>query len=59
MDDLPLAAAKTGMLSQASIIEAVANRLREREMVNLVVDPVMVAASGDPLISAGCGCCDT
>ena len=46
-----LAAAKTGMLSQVSIIEAVANRLREREMVNLVVDPVMVAASGDPLLA--------
>jgi hydroxymethylpyrimidine/phosphomethylpyrimidine kinase len=53
MDDFPLAAAKTGMLSQASIIEAVANRLREREMVNLVVDPVMVAASGDPLLARG------
>lgn len=53
MDDLPLAAVKTGMLSHAGIIEAVANRLREREMVNLVVDPVMVAASGDPLLAPG------
>jgi hydroxymethylpyrimidine/phosphomethylpyrimidine kinase len=53
MDDLPVAAAKTGMLSQASIIEMVADRLREREMVNLVVDPVIVAASGDPLLAPG------
>ena len=53
MDDLPLAAAKVGMLSQASIIEALANCLRDREIINLVVDPVMVAASGDPLLAPG------
>jgi hydroxymethylpyrimidine/phosphomethylpyrimidine kinase len=53
MDDLTLAAAKVGMLSQASIIEAVANCLRDREIINLVVDPVMVAASGDPLLASG------
>jgi len=51
MDDLPVAAAKTGMLSQAAIIEAVAGRARERAIPNLVVDPVMVAASGDSLLA--------
>jgi len=53
IDDLPLAAAKTGMLSHAGIIEAVAHLLRERPIFNLVVDPVMVAASGDPLLAPG------
>jgi hydroxymethylpyrimidine/phosphomethylpyrimidine kinase len=51
MDDLPVAAAKTGMLSSAEIIDAVAQRVRERQIPNLVVDPVMVAASGDLLLA--------
>jgi hydroxymethylpyrimidine/phosphomethylpyrimidine kinase len=53
MDDLPVAAAKTGMLAHAGIIEALAEHLGEREIANLVVDPVMVAASGDPLLAPG------
>jgi len=51
MDDLPVAAAKTGMLSRESLIEAVAERLRERPIPHLVVDPVIVAASGDRLLA--------
>jgi hydroxymethylpyrimidine/phosphomethylpyrimidine kinase len=51
MDDLPVAAAKTGMLSREDVIEAVARRVRERAIPNLVVDPVMVAASGDLLLA--------
>ena len=51
MDDLPVAAAKTGMLSNTGIIEAVAASIRQRPIPNLVVDPVMVAASGDLLLS--------
>ena len=50
MDDLPVAAAKTGMLSNAEVIDAVAQRVRARSIPNLVVDPVMVAASGDLLL---------
>lgn len=51
MDDLPVAAAKTGMLSRTEIIEVVADSVRTRRIPNLVVDPVMVAASGDLLLS--------
>ncbi|MGO9062477.1 MAG: bifunctional hydroxymethylpyrimidine kinase/phosphomethylpyrimidine kinase [Candidatus Binataceae bacterium] len=51
MVDLPVAAAKTGMLSSAEIIDAVAQRVRARSIPNLVVDPVMVAASGDLLLA--------
>ena len=50
LDDFGADAAKCGMLSTAPIIEAVAEVLRERPIVNLVVDPVMVAKSGDPLL---------
>jgi len=45
MDDLPVAAAKTEMLARESLIEAVAERVLERVIANLVVDPVIVAAS--------------
>jgi hydroxymethylpyrimidine kinase/phosphomethylpyrimidine kinase len=50
LSDLPVDAAKTGMLSNAGIIRVVAARLREREIKNLVVDPVMVAKSGHRLM---------
>ncbi len=45
----PVAAAKTGMLFSTPIIEAVAGALAGREFP-LVIDPVMVATSGDPLL---------
>jgi hydroxymethylpyrimidine/phosphomethylpyrimidine kinase len=45
----PVAAAKTGMLYSAAIVETVAQELAARKM-KLVVDPVMVASSGDPLL---------
>jgi hydroxymethylpyrimidine/phosphomethylpyrimidine kinase len=50
LDDFGADAAKCGMLSTAPIIEAVAEVLRERPIDNLVVDPVMVAKSGAPLL---------
>jgi hydroxymethylpyrimidine/phosphomethylpyrimidine kinase len=49
-DDFEIAAAKTGMLARAAVIEAVAERIRARQIKNLVVDPVMAAASGDVLL---------
>ncbi|HSR57090.1 MAG TPA: bifunctional hydroxymethylpyrimidine kinase/phosphomethylpyrimidine kinase [Candidatus Binataceae bacterium] len=49
-DDMPIAAAKTGMLSRAAVVEAVAVGIRAHRIANLVVDPVMVAASGDVLL---------
>ncbi|HSE82740.1 MAG TPA: bifunctional hydroxymethylpyrimidine kinase/phosphomethylpyrimidine kinase [Gaiellaceae bacterium] len=48
-DDIGVDAAKAGMLFSARIIEAVADFLRDHE-VPLVVDPVMVAASGAKLL---------
>jgi len=47
--DLGVDAAKTGMLSNAGIVEAVA-RTVERLGFPLVVDPVMIAKSGAPLL---------
>jgi hydroxymethylpyrimidine/phosphomethylpyrimidine kinase len=49
-DDFDVAAVKTGMLSSAAIVEAVARRLRERKVDRLVVDPVMLAKSGQALL---------
>src|SRR5258708_10333673 len=49
-DDFTIAAAKTGMLSRTEIIGAVASRIRVRKIPNVVVDPVIVAASGDVLL---------
>jgi hydroxymethylpyrimidine/phosphomethylpyrimidine kinase len=48
-DDLPVAAAKTGMLFSAAIIETVADYLAGHR-VPLIVDPVMVASSGAKLL---------
>ena len=48
-DDIGVDAAKTGMLFSARIVEAVSDFLTERS-VPLVVDPVMVAASGAKLL---------
>ncbi|HEX6510757.1 MAG TPA: bifunctional hydroxymethylpyrimidine kinase/phosphomethylpyrimidine kinase, partial [Chloroflexota bacterium] len=50
MEDIGAAAAKTGMLSSAAIIEVVADGARRHGLDQLVVDPVMVAKSGDPLL---------
>jgi len=43
-------AVKTGMLANAAIIEVVAAKIREHALPFLVVDPVMVAKSGDRLL---------
>ena len=48
--DIGVDAAKTGMLSNAEIIEAVAQSISRNGIVDLVVDPVMVAKSGDALL---------
>ncbi len=50
LSDIGADALKTGMLANAAIIDAVANKMRELRLKNLVVDPVMVATSGDLLI---------
>jgi hydroxymethylpyrimidine/phosphomethylpyrimidine kinase len=48
--DIGVDAAKTGMLPNAAIVEAVAAAVEELDLPLLVVDPVMVAKSGDRLI---------
>ncbi|BAM00337.1 MULTISPECIES: bifunctional hydroxymethylpyrimidine kinase/phosphomethylpyrimidine kinase [Caldilinea] len=50
MEDLGADAWKTGMLANAAIIQVVAERARRYRIERLVVDPVMVAKSGDPLL---------
>ena len=48
--DLAVDAVKIGMLSRVETIMAVARGLRRYQPPNIVLDPVMVAASGDPLL---------
>ena len=48
--DTEIAATKTGMLGSAAAVEAVAEAVERHRLAPLVVDPVMVAKSGDPLI---------
>ena len=48
--DIGCDAVKTGMLANATIVEAVAAAVEGLELPNLVVDPVMVAKSGDHLL---------
>jgi hydroxymethylpyrimidine/phosphomethylpyrimidine kinase len=50
VNDIGVDAVKTGMLSSAAIISQVAEDIRELKLINLVVDPVMVAKSGDRLL---------
>jgi hydroxymethylpyrimidine/phosphomethylpyrimidine kinase len=48
--DLHVSATKTGMLATAAIVEAVAATIAELELPLVVVDPVMLAKSGDRLL---------
>jgi hydroxymethylpyrimidine kinase/phosphomethylpyrimidine kinase len=48
--DFTVAAVKTGMLANASIVEAVAAALQRLALPHLVVDPVMVSKSGAVLL---------
>jgi hydroxymethylpyrimidine/phosphomethylpyrimidine kinase len=49
-DDLPPRAMKSGMLGSADVAEAVAAGIARRGLPNYVLDPVMVATSGDRLL---------
>lgn len=51
LKDIGADAAKTGMLASAAIIEVVAAKTQEFGVKKLVVDPVMVAKSGDYLLA--------
>jgi hydroxymethylpyrimidine/phosphomethylpyrimidine kinase len=50
ISDIGADAAKTGMLANAAIVEAVAAAVEDLEIPLLVVDPVMIAKSGDRLL---------
>jgi hydroxymethylpyrimidine/phosphomethylpyrimidine kinase len=50
IEDIGAQALKTGMLANVAIIEVVAVKIRQYRLKNLVVDPVMVAKSGDLLL---------
>lgn len=50
LSDIEIGAAKTGMLSSIAIIETVVEKVRQWKIEKLVVDPVMVAKSGDRLL---------
>lgn len=49
-DDIGVDAIKTGMLHRPEVIQKISCILKERDITNLVVDPVMVAKSGDKLL---------
>jgi hydroxymethylpyrimidine/phosphomethylpyrimidine kinase len=49
LDDLPVDAAKTGLLGSVAVLERVAAILTARPPRALVVDPVTVAGTGEPL----------
>jgi hydroxymethylpyrimidine/phosphomethylpyrimidine kinase len=48
--DITIDAVKTGMLASAAIVEAVAAAIDTLDLPKVVVDPVMVAKSGDRLL---------
>lgn len=50
LDDIGADAVKIGMLHSSELIIAVRDTLREYPVRNIVLDPVMVATSGDPLL---------
>jgi len=50
--DIGCDAVKTGMLATSAIVEAVAAAVEALDLPNLVIDPVMVAKSGDRLLDA-------
>ncbi len=50
MDDIGVDAVKIGMLHSKEVIQCVASVLSEYDCKAIVLDPVMVATSGDPLI---------
>jgi hydroxymethylpyrimidine/phosphomethylpyrimidine kinase len=53
LDDFDVKSAKTGMLASAAIIAAVAGIVAERDVAQLVVDPVAVSTSGHSLLDGG------
>lgn len=49
-EDIAVDAVKVGMLSSPDIMQAVADKLKEYNAINVVIDPVMYAKNGCPLM---------
>ena len=52
LDDIGADAIKIGMLHSSELIRAVRDTLGDYDNMNIVLDPVMVATSGDPLLES-------
>ena len=52
LDDIGADAVKIGMLHSSELVIAVKETLEKYDIRNIVLDPVMVATSGDPLLEA-------
>ena len=50
LDDLDVAAIKIGMLHSPDLAHAIADLIRQRQLNNVVLDPVMIATSGGDLM---------
>lgn len=50
VDDLPPDSFKTGMLATVDLVRGVAEAIKDHSLPNYVLDPVMVATSGDRLL---------
>lgn len=50
-EDLRPRAVKSGMLGEAEVVRVVAEGLRHHQLAPYILDPVMVATSGDPLLT--------
>ncbi|MGI9526368.1 MAG: bifunctional hydroxymethylpyrimidine kinase/phosphomethylpyrimidine kinase [Weeksellaceae bacterium] len=50
LEDISFGAIKVGMLQSCEVIKLVQSQLRQYNQKNIVIDPVMVATSGDKLI---------
>ena len=50
-DDVAIHAVKIGMLGEARLVRTVADRLAHWQPANVVLDPVMIAKSGDALLA--------
>ncbi len=53
LSDLPVESVKTGMLASSATVAAVARWAAQGRLPNLVVDPVLVASTGRPLLDEG------
>lgn len=52
LNDMPIAAIKTGMLYSAEIIDTIAVTLKQYSLRPLVVDPILISSSGKRLLDA-------